>query len=200
MDKQMFENIKIGLNEMVEYENNIIDKLLEEKVLYKKFHKELERMQIDNAMRLKSIIKIIGWPTIAKVGKESSNAAWIILKHSISLPDFQQSTLKLLIEEYNKNNIDFKKIAYLEDIISYYKRTVQKYGTKFYLSHNGQYQPWKYDDIDLVNKRRKEIGLNTLEEETKIVNEKNIHNLNSQEIINLKKEEDIWRIKVGWDK
>lgn len=43
----------------------------------------MEQLHNRNAKILNDIIEAIGYPTIDKVGKEASEAAWLVIQHSI---------------------------------------------------------------------------------------------------------------------
>ena len=60
--------------------------------------------------------------------------------------------------------------------------------------------PKSYDNIILVNKRRKNVGLNTLEEQTKVMRQQAIDNHRSPPTDGeeRRKKYDQWRLKVGW--
>jgi len=45
---------------------------------------------------LNDIIEKIGYPTVEKVGEEASEAAWLIIEHSIGQPNFMRKCAELL--------------------------------------------------------------------------------------------------------
>lgn len=49
-----------------------------------------------NTARLKEIVDQIGWPTISKVGADASHAAWLLVQHAYTEPQFMQSCLELM--------------------------------------------------------------------------------------------------------
>jgi hypothetical protein len=47
------------------------------------YHQEMEKLHLKNAATLDAIINKIGYPTIPKVGKDASAAAWLVIQHSV---------------------------------------------------------------------------------------------------------------------
>lgn len=72
------------------------------------------RVDLKNTKRLKKIIEKFGWPTISKVGKEASNAAWLLVQHADNDPKFQQKCLLLMLK-VKVGDINLQNIAYLTD-------------------------------------------------------------------------------------
>lgn len=65
------------------------------------------------------------------------------------------------VNEVNKQNI-----AYLEDRVRVHQSQPQIYGTQFYTNAQDELVPRPIEDPENVDKRRAEIGLNTLAEYT----------------------------------
>jgi hypothetical protein len=110
--------------------------------------------------------------------------------------------LKLLENVALENKVYEKNLASLTDRINVLEGKPQLYGTQFDWDKNGELSPNKYDDLSKVNIRRLKIGLNTLEEQTKIIrlkaeieNQRVPKNLHERE-----KEIILWKRKVGWIK
>jgi hypothetical protein len=110
--------------------------------------------------------------------------------------------LKLLENVAIKNKVYQKNLASLTDRINVLECKPQLYGTQFDWDKNGNLSPNKYDDLLKVNNRRLKIGLNTLEEQTKIIrlqaeseNQRVPKNLHIRE-----KKFNLWKRKVGWIK
>lgn len=66
--------------------------------LHKENGEAIIALDQEHSGALKSIIQQIGWPTISKVGKEASTAAWLIAQHVGSDPEFQKQCLELMEE------------------------------------------------------------------------------------------------------
>jgi len=176
------------------------DKLIQNGQLFEGYNKEMEALHNRNAEILNDIIETIGYPTIDKVGKEASEAAWLVIQHSIGQPDFMKKCAQLLEIAVSQNNADKKNLAYLSDRIAVFEGKQQLYGTNFDWDENGKLSPYLYDDLVKVNQRRKAIGLNTLEDQTSILRKqtKSENHAPPADFEKRKKEFDDWRRKVGW--
>jgi hypothetical protein len=180
-------------------------RLIEEGKLFIGYAIEMEEVHLANAKRLQEIISEIGYPTIDKVGSEASQAAWLIIQHAISLPDFMKSCLALAQEQSADNKIDPVHVAFLSDRIAMYENRPQAYGTQFIRNDTGELTPYQLDDtLAVVNQRRQALGLNTVEERLKELKqqaqkEKEPEKTNDQ-IQKEKEAYDNWRRKVGWIK
>lgn len=176
------------------------DKLIESGQLGKGYDEEIEKLHNRNAEKLNEIIDSIGYPTIEKVGKEANEAAWLIIQHSIGQPDFMKKCVKLLENEVSENRASSRNLAYLTDRIAVFENKLQLYGTQFDWDKNGELSPNSFDDLTKVNQRRKSIGLNTLEEQAKIIRAraKNENQTPPIDFEKRKQEMEEWKKKVGW--
>lgn len=178
------------------------DKLIRDGQLGDGYNKEMKKLHDTNAAILNNIIDTIGYPTIDKVGKEASEAAWLVIQHAIGQPDFMKKCLQLLENAVSHNSASPKNLAYLTDRIASSQGKPQLYGTSFDWDKNGELSPKPYDDITKVNQRRKSIGLNTVEEQTQMIR-KQAEQENQRPPADLdqrKKEYNEWRKEVGWIK
>jgi len=121
-----------------------------------------ESVDPKNTFRMKEIIEQVGWPTISKVGKAASSGAWLLVQHADKDLDFQKLCLNLMKQE-PLGEVDLHDIAYLEDRVRVNSGQPQLYGTQFQ-QVEGRFVSREIEDQDQVNKRRKEMGLVTLEE------------------------------------
>lgn len=178
------------------------DRLVQNGQLGEGYNEEMEKLHNRNAGILNKIIDTIGYPTIDKVGKEASEAAWLVIQHSIGQPDFMKKCVKLLENVISENKADPRNLAYLTDRIAGFEGKPQLYGTQFDWNENGELAPNLFDDLTKVNKRRKSIGLNTLEEQTEIIRRqaKNENQTPPTDFEKRKEEIDKWRKTVGWIK
>lgn len=176
------------------------EKLIEKKKLSEGYNNEMETLHIKNAEKLNGIIDEIGFPTIEKVGIDASESAWLIIQHSISKPDFMKKCLKLLENLALENKAYEKNFAHLTDRINTLEGKPQLYGTQFDWDENGELSPNTYDDLTKVNFRRLKIGLNTIEEQTKIIREraKNENQTAPKNLHERENEMTIWKRKVCW--
>ena len=166
------------------------------------YDSEMEALHNSNARELNELMAIIGYPTAEKVGQEASEAAWLIIQHSIGQPDFMKKAAKLLEEAVQEGVADPQSLAYLTDRIAVFEGRPQLYGTQFDWDDNGEMHPTQLDDFNKVNQRRKAIGFNTLEEQAAIMKErvKNENQRPPKDIEERKRVYDEWRKSVGWIK
>ncbi len=126
-----------------------------------------------NAEKLKEIIEKEGWPTIDKVGRAASNAAWLIAQHADHDPAFQAKCLDLMKKE--KDSVNPKNIAYLEDRVRVNTGRPQLYGTQFFTDEYAVFKAQAIEDPENLDRRREEVGLNSFAEY-----EKQIQRLNKK--------------------
>lgn len=174
--------------------------LLKRGQLNEGYNAEMERLHNKNVEVLNDIIETIGYPSIDKVGKKGSEAAWLVIQHAIGQPDFMKKCLKLLERAVDENKADPINLAYLTDRIAVFEGRLQSYGTQFDWDENGVLSPNPFDDLVKVNQRRKFLGLHTIQEQTSLMRQR-AENENQKPPIDLEKRRiayDNWRKKVGW--
>lgn len=141
--------------------------------------KKIEAQDELTTKMMQDIIAQIGWPTISKVGKKASHAAWLLVQHADKYPKFQAQCLTLMKKE-PKDDIKQANIAFLEDRVRMAQKRKQLYGTQFVPVNKKdnpnfkdirKFEPYQIEDIANVEKRRKSMGLNTLKENTAEINE-----------------------------
>ena len=115
-----------------------------------------------NTDRMKEVVSQIGWPSVSKVGRDASIGAWLLVQHADHDVEFQSYCLSLM-KELSSEEVRLQDIALLTDRIRVNKGEPQVYGTQF-RQIDGKHVPKTIEDIENVNKRRKEMGLDTLEE------------------------------------
>lgn len=114
-----------------------------------------------NTKRMKEIVAQIGWPTLSNWGVEAANDARMIVQHADHDPEFQRHCLELMkalpIEEIEMHNF-----AYLADRVCINEGRQQLYGTQVRQTEEGAYEPYNFDDLELVNQRREVVGLSMI--------------------------------------
>lgn len=176
------------------------EQLLQRGVLNDGYHPEMEALHNKNAKTLSEIIDQIGYPTSDKVGKEASEAAWLVIQHAIGQPAFMKKCATLLQAAVHEKQADPISLAYLTDRIAILKGKPQLYGTQFDWDHNGELNPQPFDDLASVNQRRKTLGLHTLDEQTARLRQQTREENQTPppDLEKRKQEYDRWRKKVGW--
>ena len=104
--------------------------LIQKGLMDEGYHEEMEEMHNLNAEELKDIIDQIGYPDINKVGKEASEAAWLVIQHAIGLPDFMKMCQELLKKAVAEKKADPLHLAYLADRIAVLEGKNQIFGTQ----------------------------------------------------------------------
>jgi hypothetical protein len=178
------------------------DRLILSTQLGEGYNVDMANLHDKHAETLNEIIDKIGYPTLEKVGKAASEAASLIIQHSIGRPDFMEKCAELLENEVNAHQADPSNLAYLTDRIAVFRNRPQLYGTQFDWDENGELNPNGFDDIMKVNERRISIGLNTLQEQIIIMRThvKNENQSSPTDFEERKKEMTTWKRSVGWIK
>ena len=114
-----------------------------------------------NLIRIGEIIDEYGYPGKRLVG-QASGVSFLVIQHSNL--ETQKKYFSLLQEAANKGDIEFSRLAMMEDRILIQDGKKQKYGTQICRdSVTGLAEFCPMDDIDTVKKRRKVVGLPSLE-------------------------------------
>lgn len=198
----IYKTISEAIIELREADLKLRGMLIQKGMLGDGYNREMEQLHIRNADILDGLIDEIGYPTIDKVGAEASEAAWLVIQHSISKPDFMEKCLGLLQEVVKDCRANPKNLAYLADRVAVFRGRKQLYGTQFDWDKMGQLSPKPYDNRTKVNQRRKSIGLNSLEEQTTLLRAqaKNENESPPKDFEKRKLKIDEWRRAVGWIK
>lgn len=152
------------------YKIKLLELLKEDQTLRKdRLVSKEQVMEFDkhSTSELKSIVNQIGWPTISKVGEDASKAAWVLVQHTDDL-SFARECLELM--NINRCDIVSKYIALLTDKISVSEGKQQVYGTIVTTRKiDGEWvtQPKPIHEVELVDERRKAIGLSSLSSQLK---------------------------------
>jgi hypothetical protein len=128
---------------------------------------ELDRK---NTARMKEIIDKHGWPGRRLVGDDGANAAWLLVQHADQDRAFQKRCLRLLEKAVKDGDATGGQLAYLTDRVRVGENKKQVYGTQF-RQVEGKLEPFPIEDVANVDQRRKEIGLSTLAEYKKTLEE-----------------------------
>lgn len=196
-------NLKDIAEEIIELKNvdlKLRARLIQNAQLSEGYNEEMEALHNSNAKMLNEIIDRIGYPTSDKVGKEASEAAWLVVQHSIGQPSFMKKCVKLLEMAVKQDKANPINLAYLSDRIAVFEGKPQLYGTQFDWDENGEMSPKPFDNMTKVNDRRSSVSLSTLEEQTQIMREqvKKENQTPPKDFEKRKRKYDTWRKTVGW--
>ncbi len=121
-----------------------------------------------NTQRMKEIVAQIGWPTRSKVGQRAASMAWLLVQHADHDLAFQKYCLGLMSAQ-PANEVQPRNVAYLEDRVRVAEGRPQLYGTQFYTDSETKLGPRPIEDVAHVDERRAEVGMETLAEYTRIM-------------------------------
>ncbi len=127
---------------------------------------------ICNLQIAKKIYAQYGYPTIELVGADASYHFFVLIQHADSDTRFQLEMLPVLDRLSQKGSISRKDYAYLYDRVQRNTGGKQLYGTQptygkdgnLFDSNNKIIYPPDLADPEHVDKRRKEVGLELIEE------------------------------------
>lgn len=110
--------------------------------------------------RVKNLLKKFGYPRQKKIGKEAMHNFWLLIQHQDYDADLQKMCLK-------KCDFDLKDEAYLTDRIMIKEKGKQLYGTQFRRMPDNKRAPFPIIKQKEIDKRRRKMGLDSMEEEIK---------------------------------
>lgn len=131
--------------------------------LFDGYAPEMETVHLANAKRLGEIIDEHGWPGIEMAGADGADAAWLIVQHAISLPEFSRRCLEEIGRAVNDGLAPPSHYAFLYDRIAFFEGRPQRYGTQSDWDAAGKMRVWRLEDEGRVNIFRAEAGLDPLE-------------------------------------
>ncbi|HEX8533354.1 MAG TPA: DUF6624 domain-containing protein [Allosphingosinicella sp.] len=117
----------------------------------------------DNTKWLKSVVEKNGWPTISSVGKNASQAAWLMLQYAGSDPGFQVRALKLMQPLVARDEVQRQHYAYAYDGVMLTLTGKQRFGTDT-SCRAGRWIVKPLEDESKVEAYRKAVGLPPLSE------------------------------------
>lgn len=131
-----------------------------------------------NYFIVKNIFNEYGYPGHNLVGQTSSHNFWLVVQHMDNDPIFQDSVLTKMKIEVDKDNASSLDYAYLVDRVKVNTKQLQVYGTQMLINKDStSYFPQPLVEPNNVNERRKSVGLQSLEEYIKTMNERYIGTL-----------------------
>jgi len=167
---------------------NLLDKKGEIKA--GEYHPLMKKVHLDNAKMLEPILLKYGFSGSCQAVNE---AMFIIVQHAINDPVFMKKALVIM---HNTPNIDPAYPAYLEDRLNFYARKPQRYGTQYTYTKAGKFTVWWLaDSREMVNQRRKHVGLVPMNE-----NEKRFDftPLSKEEALIAYNNQNAWLIETKW--
>lgn len=114
---------------------------------------------------LENVFNRYGYPGYDLVGKEGEHSFWLMVQHCDQWPAFQEKILTAMKPQVAKGNANPSNYAYLTDRVLINTGRKQVYGTQVtYNVDSCQALPKPLQDSLTVNTRRKEMGMESIEE------------------------------------
>src|SRR5688500_12493537 len=88
VSRVMNEALRRELLSLREEDMRVREQLSADGSLFEGYHPHMEAVHRHNAARLREIIGEYGWPGASLVGTDGAEAAWLIVQHAISEPEF----------------------------------------------------------------------------------------------------------------
>ena len=123
----------------------------------------LKNVCIKNLDKAKSYFKDCGFPGIKENGAQTALHFWLIVQHGDHDVDFQNSVLIAMEKQLTTDNVSTRNYAYLYDRVQKNKNKPQLYGTQIIYDETGLPKVYNLENPILVNDRRKNMGLETME-------------------------------------
>ena len=142
-----YSSLRQKLNQMMELDQN---------TLHGKTDLNFETLRVKQANRIREIVSEYGWPTIDMVGKEASQAAWIIVQHADYDKAFQERMLKIMRPLALEGKINPANYTYLYDR----SHRPPLYGTQG-KCEGTEFIPFPIQDIGNIDNRRLEMKMTT---------------------------------------
>lgn len=111
-----------------------------------------------NGAWLKDLLRRYEWPGTTAVGREASQAAFLLLQHARNDPAFQSATLPLIEAAYRRGDADGQDLALLTDEVLRDAKRPQRYGSKAQIV-NGALVFDPIEDSIHLDERRSKLGL-----------------------------------------
>lgn len=130
------------------------------------YHPEMRLVHRRNGDRLDAILDEVGiWPGHDMVGREGSEAAWLIANHDIASPSIMRRARDLITVAVNEQQASPTNLALLTDRIRMFEGSLQVYGTQLGWDDDGNHGIWPpVEDPDDVDRRRAAVGLGPIAE------------------------------------
>lgn len=186
------------LLEMVEKDQRVRAELAATAELFQGYAPKMAEVHRHNAQELEAMIEQYGWLGKSLVGEDGTNAAWLILQHSIGHPKLQRRCLPILQEAVERGEADPAHAAYLEDRIRFFERRPQRYGTHFDWDENGQMSPYLLEDPDRVDEYRRAVGLPSLADGIEEARKNTGEEPRPSDLTKREDEMRAWAKSVGW--
>ena len=117
-----------------------------------------KRVDADNLRRFKQIIRWDGFPNAKMVGYNGVAAAWLLLQHADSDPNFQHQWLPVVKVLASHGDLSFEQYALLVDRVRLAQGKPQLYGSQLTMT-DGVLNPLPVEDSQGLDRRRLALGM-----------------------------------------
>jgi hypothetical protein len=131
--------------------------------------REMIALDAAHTKRLLEIFKTHGYPSVALVGKDGAEAAYLLVLHGPSI-ELQKKSLAYLKKAVRRGESPPDAVAGLTDMLNYRQGKPQVYGTRFEVVE-GKLVPGKIKDPSRLHARRAKLGLMPMSEYVKRLEE-----------------------------
>lgn len=133
--------------------------------------KGVNEIDTESSAFLEQMIDQYGWPTYDMVGKDAAHAAWLLAQHADQHPDLQQRILDLMEPLVAQGQASGSQFAMLTDRVLTGRGEPQVYATQFTYDEDGVLRPSPTIDWANIEQRRASVGLDTMAEYKKRMEE-----------------------------
>lgn len=169
----MDEKLRKELLSMREEDQRVLQELIDNGELGGvEYHPRMMAVHEKNNDRIREIINKHGWPGISIVGKDGSEAAWLVVQHAVLDAEFMKSCLPMIKEAVSLGEAEGWCFAYLQDRVLTMAGMPQIYGTQHDVDENCVVYPMPMQDPEKVDDLRKELGLEPLSAATRRIQER----------------------------
>lgn len=118
-----------------------------------------------NSHRVSDILDSYGWLGVEEVGETASNCLYLVIQHSDQKT--REKYLPMMREAVKKGKARAIDLAFLIDRVAVERGNKQMYGTQLFRDRAGEFHFFPIEDELGVNIRRKNVGLNSIEDRAK---------------------------------
>jgi hypothetical protein len=128
-----------------------------------KLLKQMNKVDSSNIARVSAILECFGWLGAEEVGEIANSCIFLVIQHSDQRT--RERFLPIMREAVKKGKAKASDLAFLEDRVALGRGKKQIYGTQLYKNtETGDFEFFPIEDELTVNNRRKDVGLNSIED------------------------------------
>jgi len=124
---------------------------------------EMKEVDTDNTDWLKQVVVDLGWIDSKRFGDQAADAAFLLVQHSGDLP-LMLAALPEIEQDVKAGRLNPQNFALLFDRLQIMQGGRQRYGTQVMKDDKGDWIVGRLEEPDQVDERRKEIGLEPLQD------------------------------------